>query len=270
MAVRRMRLRYAGPCAVCRSELGAGVEAVWDGERRTVTCLDCAVDPTATVRSGTAGGSARAEADRLRAAQAARHRRMKEQHPILGRLALALADEPPAGASWAKGAVGEEKLGAALDRLEAEGLCVLHDRRLPGSKANIDHLVVAPTGVWVIDAKRYAGRVQRVDKGGWCARDVRLVVAGRDRTKLIAGVLRQVGHVEDALAPLPGAPVPVHGALCFLDAEFGLFAKPFTVQRVVVAWGRALRKRLVAPGPMPPDRRAAVHRHLARSFPPAT
>ncbi|MEO6532232.1 MAG: nuclease-related domain-containing protein [Pseudolysinimonas sp.] len=31
----------------------------------------------------------------------------------------------------------------------------LRDRRIPGSKANIDHVVRAPRGVFVIDAKRY-------------------------------------------------------------------------------------------------------------------
>ena len=30
---------------------------------------------------------------------------------------------------------------------------------VPGSSANIDHLVVGPTGVWVIDAKNYSGRL---------------------------------------------------------------------------------------------------------------
>jgi hypothetical protein len=35
---------------------------------------------------------------------------------------------------------------------------LLHDRRIPGTRANIDHLAVTPTGVYVIDTKKYQGR----------------------------------------------------------------------------------------------------------------
>lgn len=33
----------------------------------------------------------------------------------------------------------------------------VHDRRIPGSRANIDHIAVAATGVWVIDTKNATG-----------------------------------------------------------------------------------------------------------------
>jgi hypothetical protein len=70
---------------------------------------------------------------------------------------------------------------------------------------------------------------------------------------------------------MPGCDeVPVRGALCFVDAEFSLFAKPFTIDGVVVSWGRALNEQhLLVPGPFDEDDRTALHRHLARSFPPA-
>ena len=144
----------------------------------------------------------------------------------------------------------------------------LHDRRLPGSKANIDHLVVTASGVWVIDAKRYSGRVAKVDKGGWFRTDMRLTVGGRDRTKLIGGVHKQVGHVQAALAEVPGDEPPVHGALCFVDADWALFRKPMTFDGVLVTWSKALRKRLVEDGPVDEEHRAAIHRSLARLFPP--
>ncbi|WP_249934607.1 nuclease-related domain-containing protein [Microbacterium ulmi] len=31
----------------------------------------------------------------------------------------------------------------------------MHDRRIRGTRANIDHIVIGPPGVWVIDAKRW-------------------------------------------------------------------------------------------------------------------
>ncbi len=49
-------------------------------------------------------------------------------------------------------------MGARLDGLASESIRVMHDRRIPRSKANIDHIVVTPGGVWVIDTKRYVGR----------------------------------------------------------------------------------------------------------------
>jgi hypothetical protein len=42
---------------------------------------------------------------------------------------------------------------------------VLHDLAIPGSRANIDHLVIGPGGVFVIDSKQYRGRL-RLDPSG--------------------------------------------------------------------------------------------------------
>jgi hypothetical protein len=56
---------------------------------------------------------------------------------------------------WLRGAAGEEATAALLDRLPARRWIVLHDRRLPGSRANVDHIVIGRGGVWVIDSKAY-------------------------------------------------------------------------------------------------------------------
>ena len=58
---------------------------------------------------------------------------------------------------------------------------------MPRSTANIDHMAVAASGIWVIDAKRYKGAISKQDRGGWLETDFRLVVGGRDRTSLAAG-----------------------------------------------------------------------------------
>jgi hypothetical protein len=54
---------------------------------------------------------------------------------------------------WWRGAAGERATAALLDHLPARTWVVLHDRRLPGSRANLDHLVIGPSGVWVLDTK---------------------------------------------------------------------------------------------------------------------
>ena len=78
-------------------------------------------------------------------------------------------------------------MGARLDGLASESIRVMHDRRIPRSKANIDHIVVTPGGVWVIDTKRYVGKApeKRVEGGTIWPRVELLTVKGRDKTALV-------------------------------------------------------------------------------------
>ena len=62
---------------------------------------------------------------------------------------------------WALGAEGEESIGVLQLGAVGERGVVLHDRRVPHSRANLDHLAIVPSGVWVIDSKHYRGRLQR-------------------------------------------------------------------------------------------------------------
>ena len=68
---------------------------------------------------------------------------------------------------------------------------------MPRSRANIDHIAIAPSGVFVIDAKRYTGKIEvRKPLIG----DPKLVIRGRDKTKLVEGLKRQVEAVRSGLA----------------------------------------------------------------------
>jgi hypothetical protein len=66
----------------------------------------------------------------------------------------------PDAVAWRRGAAGERHTARLLDPLERHGWAVLHDLAIPGSRANIDHLVIGPGGVFVIDSKHYRGRLQ--------------------------------------------------------------------------------------------------------------
>jgi Nuclease-related domain len=66
----------------------------------------------------------------------------------------------PAAKAWRRGAVGERRTARRLAALERRGWAVLHDLAVPCSRANIDHLVIGPGGVFVIDSKQYRGRLQ--------------------------------------------------------------------------------------------------------------
>lgn len=192
----------------------------------------------------TAGSSARREYERRRANDEAR---LRADWGRFGGIAVALAGEKQSTRAWATGAAGEQRVGAMLDAVRSDTLQLLHDRRIPGSRANIDHLVVDTHGVWVIDAKRYKGRVERRTEGGLFRPRVELLyVNGRNKTALVESVKWQVEKVQDAVDE-----VPVRGALCFVDAEWGLFGSEFSVDGVDILWPNKLASRLrdTASGP---------------------
>jgi hypothetical protein len=66
----------------------------------------------------------------------------------------------PEAVAWRRGAAGERHTARLLGPLERHGWAVLHDLAVPRSQANIDHLVIGPGGVFVIDSKQYRGRLQ--------------------------------------------------------------------------------------------------------------
>lgn len=156
------------------------------------------VPPEPTSR---AGASARREYERRRAQD---EQRLRQKWGRLGHVAVALSDEKQSTRAWATGAVGEERLGARLDRLASPSLAVLHDRRIPGSRANIEHLAVTPSGIWVIDAKKYTGRPQLKIEGGILRPRVdTLLVGRRNCTRLVDGLLRQIDVVRGITDQIP-------------------------------------------------------------------
>jgi hypothetical protein len=65
----------------------------------------------------------------------------------------------PDAIAWRRGAAGEQRTARLLGPLERHGWVVLHDLAVPGSPANLDHLVIGPGGVFVVDSKHYRGRL---------------------------------------------------------------------------------------------------------------
>lgn len=184
---------------------------------------------------GWAGASARREAERLR--------REREAAPSMFR------GRSRDAAAWERGAEGEELVGAILDDLP--GVLVLHDRGMPGRSANIDHIAVASSGVYVIDAKHYAGQ-PRTDAG-------RLFLGRDDRTALVDAVRRQVGAVA---AVLGDAGAPAHGVLCFVGADWSI-GNGFLLDGIGITAPDRLPALLGAPGPLDRVRLEAIHRRLA-------
>lgn len=201
--------------------------------RKAGTCAGCP-----------AGASAQRQFDRRAAGY---HAQVRAAHPHLGGLLLWVRGDPQPIRAWGVGAAGERAVGRVLDALAADGVHVLHDRRRrPGARANLDHLAVSPSAVWVIDTKARRGLVTRRVRR-WPRREERLFVAGRDRTALVASMGPQVDAVRAALGEA-WAWVPARPALCFVGAQWDSPARPFEVGGVAVAWPSALAELIRSDG----------------------
>jgi len=293
VTTKTMRLRYAGTCRSCGAALAAGTTAVYERTTKAVVCVACVVPADASgaeapslvpvvepvvvdaspplealdVVAGSAGASAQREYERRKAK---REERIRTAHPKLGGLIFVVSDEPQSTTAWATGARGEELLGKRLDGLAGQGVRVLHDRRIPRTKANIDHIAVSAAGVFVIDAKRYKGRPQlRVEGGLFRPRVEKLMVGTRDQTKLVGGVHKQVDLVRGALEKAGLVEVTVRGVLCFVEADWPLIGGSFVIDGVHVLWPKKLAEHLVRPGGLDDAVTERVHRALAAAFPAA-
>jgi hypothetical protein len=116
-----------------------------------------------------------------------------------------------------KGVIGELGVAKDLEYLAAEyGLTVLHDLSMPNSKANIDHVLITPKVVYVIDAKNYIGIVKVApNKEG----EKRLRVGSYDQTKLAEKLKTYSDTLSDYLKE-EGIQVKVVPLLAFYRATF--------------------------------------------------
>jgi hypothetical protein len=114
----------------------------------------------------------------------------------------------PNTVAWRRGAAGERRTARLLAPLQRRGWAVLHDLAIPGSTANIDHLVIGPGGVLVIDSKRYRGQL-RVDRDGLVWHGRHLLVSALRTTLWEADQADEVLGIANVQV---AAIVAVHGA----------------------------------------------------------
>lgn len=96
--------------------------------------------------------------------------------------------------AWDEGAVGERIVADRLDLLLPHGWFLLHDVHWPGRpNANLDHVLVGPGGVVVVDAKNWTGEVSVASGVLWQGRFA--------RTQSVEGALAQCAAVASVLAP---------------------------------------------------------------------
>jgi hypothetical protein len=85
--------------------------------------------------------------------------------------------------AWRRASAAERRTEAQLKKLERSGYKTLHARAIPGSEAQIDHLVVGPTGVYAVDSEKW---------------DKRLPVRVQSHRKLFHGPFNRKPRLDEA------------------------------------------------------------------------
>jgi hypothetical protein len=151
---------------------------------------------------------------------------------------IAIARLPREALSWGRGAKGERKTSDALTPLQRRGFIVLHDRRIPGGRGNIDHVAIGPQGIFVIESKYLSGTIDVANNRLW--------IADNDRQNLIDEVYREAIATQIALGEhLNPLRLTVSPVLCIHGARVPLFDKRVAGIRLFSA--RELRQ--IADGP---------------------
>jgi hypothetical protein len=117
--------------------------------------------------------------------------------------------------AYGKGADGERLVGNALNIAAGTvgNVTVLHDLT-KGRYGNIDHVVVGPAGVAIVDAKAWDAPTSLNDKGLWLGR--------YPCRKHLAGLARQRERVQEMLRQAGRGDVPVESLLCLVKGAKGL------------------------------------------------
>lgn len=203
-----MRLRFPGPCLACGEALAKGTRAWWEPSRKSVTCEPCwerLADAGRTTWSPPIGPAAappvRTIDQRERGTAG-----LKASQQFERRSSGAAGDDPlPAHVvAWSKGARGERHTAEVLREHVASPAVLLHDVRIPRSRSNIDHIVIAPNGVWILDTKALAGCIEVRERhvAGAALPERTVLVNGRPRRKLTEGLVWQYEFVRSVIEPI--------------------------------------------------------------------
>jgi hypothetical protein len=303
--IRQVVLEEPADCADCAQHLAVGDLAQIDEGTQHYRCASCSVQDERleefehSFHPGTPGGAAQREYERRRAKDRQTARRElpvrialivfvmivagvfgNDLHHGDGELFALLAGVVGIGyfmqrrqstEAWAIGARGERTVAARLAKVAPKGVVTIHDRRIPGSRANIDHIAVGPSGVYVIDSKMVSGKVVVTTTGPiWNRGPIRLFIRGRDRSSFIEGMTKQVEAVSKVLQDEPWAvSVGVHPLVVMVGAEVGFFARPWRIRGVWVGWPREMQRVVSKSGPLSTQQVDQLSRILASKLPVA-
>jgi hypothetical protein len=159
---------------------------------------------------------------------------------------------------------GEREAKKVLTSTLGDSVQFLFNRRVGTGKVRgqVDIIVIAPSGVFVLDPRDYWGRKVRANR----QRDA-FVVNGRVRPDLADSMRRHIDAVRVAMAVGPMPAVPVSGAFCFMGADLPVGSLVVNGMPATTLRGTTtLRTRR---GPLTAQQRAELHAYLSEQFQPA-
>ncbi len=115
--------------------------------------------------------------------------------------------------TYERGAEGEEKVFKYLKDVLPSEYYILNDIKIPNmERANIDHIVIGPTGIFIIETKNYSGKVTILDG--------KVYVRGKPYPKdIIKQVWHQTSSLKDFLKRVTrGIPIKIHPVIVFSKA----------------------------------------------------
>lgn len=146
----------------------------------------------------------------------------------------------------------------AIELDAIDGVASLHDRTIPGSRAIIDHVVIGPSGVYVVDTNIAHGSVERQEN--------RLFVDDHDRTDLAIAMSHRIAAVSSALSDFR---FPISRALCFVGGDWRATTLPFMLRGVWIGSPTQLYRLVSQPGLLQPNEIEDAARLLDERFRPA-
>lgn len=261
---RKITAKKVSNCVICGASIPIGAEIYWKYPEREVRCERDAPTSIATgseadqlsrnitpqpENPGTLAGPEELTAEHLvdgipgNAARSIYNKKAEEMRqyrerllgPKLGRFVNRYLSPGDEAEKWKKGAIGEEGVAQVLERLcLTYGWHVLHDRAIPKSSANIDHILVTNRGCFVIDSKHMSGKIDIEYPGTLLTpKPPVLKIAGRSRMSLVNDAKKYTQRVEAALNSAKIA-LPVFGMLAFFNAEFPIFLKPVEIEGILI------------------------------------
>ena len=243
------RLRYGGKCITCGAQIPKGGNGWHDPSASKVACVDCplvgaAKQPIEPMRTNPTGGTSA--------------------------LAVGQSRRDP---RWVTGAAGEYLMAKSLHEGLDDPAVILNDRSVPRSNANIDHVVVAPSGVWIIDSKLWKGLIRVKSAGGLLNTAQKLMIGDRDESARVEKIYSQVIPVANVLAD---PSIPIHPALVFVDGNWGAGVtvravqnRPYEMLGVLIAWPKAIIAKINESGPLSSEAVVTIARKLDAALPPA-
>jgi hypothetical protein len=158
--------------------------------------------------------------------------------------------------------VGWYLLSVLLASELSPDITVLPQYSVPGTAVSVGHVIISPTGVWLVNAVKLEGLISV------SARPTSIKAGDIDHTHLLNPLLTAASEVSQLLPD-----VPVRPALAFVEATWSdsdaarlLRRGPFVVKKVAVAGPHSLIETISAPGRLTPRVLTKTRHYLVESL----